>query len=248
MNPRNFFTGLKGRLEIHDRVLLPTMHVFALLLSLTLPLSVPAQSPVPIEREPRHRLKFENQFVRVFDVLIPPGDMSLFHIHVHDGLSVPLTDAHLQDETLAGASEEITLKRGAVKFAYRPTSLIHRVSNIGRSPFRNIFVEILPSTDVAANVPSPAAAADYEVVLENERVRILRLRLAPGKTIESRAQARRAVRIAVSGGEIVTEAPDKKRSAAKIEPGDIEWQEEGSRYICRNIGSAPFEAVEIELK
>ena len=26
------------------------------------------QSPVPIEKEPRHRLKFENQYVRVFDV------------------------------------------------------------------------------------------------------------------------------------------------------------------------------------
>src|SRR5678815_1507493 len=73
---------------------------------------VTVEPPVPIEKEPRHRLKFENPFVRVFDVLIPPGDSSLFHIHLHDGLSTRLTDARIRDEALDGTSEDSTLKRG----------------------------------------------------------------------------------------------------------------------------------------
>ncbi|MGI9076108.1 MAG: hypothetical protein ACR2G6_02120, partial [Gemmatimonadaceae bacterium] len=44
--------------------------------------ATPAQSPVPIEKEPRHHLKFENQYVRVFYVFIPLGDTTLFHTHV----------------------------------------------------------------------------------------------------------------------------------------------------------------------
>jgi hypothetical protein len=32
-----------------------------------------AQAAVPIEQEPMHALKFESDYVRVFDVLIPPG-------------------------------------------------------------------------------------------------------------------------------------------------------------------------------
>ena len=209
---------------------------------------VTAEPPVPIEKEPRHRLKFENPFVRVFDVLIPPGDISLFHIHLHDGLSTRLTDARIRDEALDGTSEDSALKRGAVSFAYRPRPLTHRVSNIGDTPFRNIFVEILPSSRVSAGNPSPAPVAGYTLVLENERVRILRLVLAPGQSIDRRTHALRGVRIAISEGEIVTEVPGEKRRTVKFEPGGLEWRETGASYSFRNVGSAPFEAVEIELK
>jgi hypothetical protein len=248
MNSRNFFSELKRGLEIHNRISLRTMSFIALLLSPALLLSAAGQSPVPVEKEPRHRLKFENQFVRVFDVLIPPGETSLFHIHLHDGVSVRLTDASIRDEALSGASEDFAVKRGAVTFAYRPSPLIHKVSNIGPTPFRNVFVEILPSSAASATDQSPAAVAGYEVVLENERVRILRLLLAPGKSIDEGVQRRGVVRIAVSGGDVVIEISGEKHQAVKSEPGDIEWQEKGSRYLFRNVGSAPFEAVEIELK
>ena len=133
------------------------------------------QSPVPIEKEPRHRLKFENKSVRVFDVLIPSGDASLFHTHVHDGLSVRITDAQIRDEPVQGDSEESTVKRGAVTFSYRPKPMTHRVSNIGKTPFRNIFIEILPSSDGSTRAPLPPSRDGYAMVLENERVRVSRL-------------------------------------------------------------------------
>ena len=34
---------------------------------------------VPIDREPRHRLAYENSIVRVFDTRIAPGDTTLYH-------------------------------------------------------------------------------------------------------------------------------------------------------------------------
>jgi quercetin dioxygenase-like cupin family protein len=86
------------------------------------------------------------------------------------------------------------------------------------------------------------------VVLENERVRILRLVLAPGESIDERTHTLRGVRIAVSEGKILIEAPGKKVRTVKLEPGDSQWHEEGTKYSLRNIGSTPFEAVDIELK
>jgi len=83
MNSRNFFAELKRRNVC--KVSVAYAVVAWLLIQAAAPV-LPAQSPVPIEKEPRHRLKFENQFVRVFDVLIPPGDDSLFHIHIYDGV------------------------------------------------------------------------------------------------------------------------------------------------------------------
>ena len=224
------------------------MHIISLLLSLTLLLPMPAQSPVPIEKEPRHRLKFQNRYVRVFDVLIPPGDTSLFHTHVNDGFSVRLKDASIRDEALGGASEDLTVKRGAVSFGYRPSPITHRVSNIGATPFSNIFVEVLPSTGTPAGSPLQALAAGQTLVLENERVRVSRLILAPGQSTKLHTHSIRILAVAVSRGKIAVGAPGKKARTVKFKPGDTQWYEAGAKHSLRNVSSVPFEAVEIELK
>lgn len=223
-------------------------YLVCLFLSLTFLLPTSAQSPVPIEKEPRHRLKFSNQYVRVFHVLIPPGDTSLFHTHVNDGLSVRLADARIRDEALGGTPEDIAVKRGAVSFGYRPSPLTHRVSSIGSTPFRNIFVEILPSTRMPPGAPPQALVAGQTLVLENERVRISRLVLAPGQSIEMHTHALQGLGVAVSEGRIAIEVPGGKIRTVKFKPGDSQWLEGGTKHTLRNVGSSPFEAVEIELK
>ncbi|MBA3356288.1 MAG: hypothetical protein H0U18_10230 [Pyrinomonadaceae bacterium] len=222
--------------------------LICLLLSLTLLPPASAQSPVPIEKEPRHRLKFENQYVRVFDVFIPPNDTSLFHTHVNDGLSVRLADARIRDEALDGTPEDITVKRGAVSFALRPSPLTHRVSNIGITPFRNIFVEVLPSASMSPSAPPPELLAGHTLVLENERVRMSRLVLAPGQSAELHTHALRGLGVAVSEGRVAVISGGRRVRTVKFKPGDTQWHEGGTKYTLRNVDSTTFEAVEIELK
>lgn len=222
-------------------------YLIVLLLSLAFLLPVSAQSPVPIEKEPRHRLTFSNQYVRVFHVLIPAGDTSLFHIHVNDGLSVRLADARIRDEALGGTPEDIQVKRGAVSFGYRPSPLTHRVSCIGSTPFRNIFVEVLPSAGMPRGAPPQALAAGQTLLLENERVRLSRLVLAAGQSIEL-TLALPGLGVAVSEGRIALAVPGKKVRTLKFKPGDTQWHESGTVLTLKNVGSAPIEAVQIELK
>lgn len=221
-------------------------HLICLFLSLTFFAPTFAQSPVPIEKEPRHQLKFSNQHVRVFHVVVPPGDTSLFHTHLNDGLSVRLADASIRDEVLGGAAEEISVKRGEVTFGYRPSPLTHRVSCISSTPFRNIFIEVLPSSGMRS-APLPALVAGQVVVLENARVRMSRLVLVPGQSIEL-AQALPGLRVSVSEGRLAIEVPGEKVRTLKFKPGDTQWHVGGKKQVLRNVGSAPFEAVEIELK
>jgi hypothetical protein len=206
-----------------------------------------AQSPVPIEKEPRHRLKFSNQYVRVFHVVIPPGDKSLFHTHLSDGLSVRLADASIRDEVLGGAAEDISVKRGEVTFGYRPGPLTHRVTCTSNTPFRNIFIEVLSSAGIQRAAPLRALVAGQVLVLENARVRMSRLVLAPGQSIEL-AQALPGLRVAVSEGRLDIEVPGEKGRTLKFQPGDTQWHEGAKKQVLRNVGSALFEAVEIELK
>src|SRR5713101_6479905 len=100
------------------------------------------QSPAEISGEPRHHPKFENEFVRVWDVTVPAGDATLWHIHRNDNVVVTLgDDASLRIETVGAAPAEVQWKFGDVRFG--KATYVHRALNIGTTPFHNFTIEIL---------------------------------------------------------------------------------------------------------
>src|SRR6266849_10379794 len=44
--------------------------------------------PVPISEEPHHRLVLQNEFTKVYNVMVPPLDATLLHQHGHPDLYV----------------------------------------------------------------------------------------------------------------------------------------------------------------
>jgi len=54
--------------------------------------------------------------------------------------------------------------------------------------------------------------------------------------------------VAVSEGRIVAKVSGRKIRTVKFKPGDKQWYEDRTKHRLRNVGSAPFEVVEIELK
>ena len=222
--------------------------IVALLLSLVLLAPETAQAPVSIEKEPRHHLEFQNEYVRLFYVRIAPGDATLFHTHVNDNVGVKLTDAELSDVVPGGNPEMILVNQGAVGFGHYPTPLTHSVSNVGSTPFHNMLVEILPSRGAPSTAPALANVGGYTLDMENERVRILRLVLAPGQSSEEHSHALQGVTVVITEGKIAVDLPGRKTETVTFKPGDYRWHEGGMRHSLRNVGSATFEAVEIELK
>jgi hypothetical protein len=82
-----------------------------------LPQSNLAQSPVEISGEPRHHPKFENEFVRLWDVTVPAGDTTLWHAHRNDNVVVSFGDVKLRIETLGRDPVEGPWKFGEVRFS-----------------------------------------------------------------------------------------------------------------------------------
>ena len=105
-----------------------------------LALSQPAEDPLDPVRVAgdTHRMAFENQFVRVLDVHLPPGKIEPRHRHPH-GMSVYFTDWEAK-VTPDGQPAEIH-PRKAGTFAWNE-AVIHTVQNAGQTEGHILRIEL----------------------------------------------------------------------------------------------------------
>jgi quercetin dioxygenase-like cupin family protein len=112
----------------------------AAVLAARLVLSQPAEDPLDPVRVAgdTHRLAFENQFVRVLDVHLPPGKIEPRHRHPH-GMSVYFTDWEAK-VTPDGKPTEVH-PRKAGTFAWNE-AVIHTVQNAGKTEGHILRIEL----------------------------------------------------------------------------------------------------------
>ena len=85
-----------------------------------------------------HKVAFENAFVRVLEVRIPPGSIEPRHRHPH-GLSVYFTDWAAK-VTVDGKEPQVN-QRKAGAFAWSE-AVIHTVQNVGASEGHVVRIEL----------------------------------------------------------------------------------------------------------
>jgi quercetin dioxygenase-like cupin family protein len=206
-----------------------------------------AQPAVPIDQEPAHRLVLQNERIRVFEIRLPPGQSTLWHVHRQDGISVRLADATIEDHPEEGQASTMRLHRGAVAYGATPKALTHRVRNVGETSFHNIYIELLqgPGGD-AARVE--ARASDPRVEFENDRVRALRRILATGQSTAMHTHASSGVAVLVTAGRLEVSYPKGAPRTLEVEAGAAQWIASGTTHTLKNVGDAPVEIVDIELK
>ncbi len=203
------------------------------------------QAPVPLASEPRHHLKFENQYVRVFDVTVPPGDATLFHTHSNDYVFVMIGDANLKAEVMGSQPVDLNVKDGEVRFTKGP--ITHRVTNPTNTVFRNITIEILGSPG-SAGASTADTSPGHSIVLDNDRVRVERLVLEPGQSTNMHTHGLSALSVFLTNAEIRVESPGQKPQTIAYTPGDFRWRAAPVTHSLKNIGSTKFEAVGIDWK
>ena len=108
--------------------------------------AAPPAEPMNVELEPRHHFVFQNQYVRVLDVQIPPGDTTLYHTHSHDSVFLRLSDSQTQSQSPGGEWSETRISKfGEVRFDDNAAHLLtHRAKNVGTTLVHIIAVELLP--------------------------------------------------------------------------------------------------------
>jgi quercetin dioxygenase-like cupin family protein len=174
---------------------------------------------------------------------LPPGEQSLWHVHRHDGISVRLADATIEDEPENGRAESFRLLRGALAYGATPTARTHLVRNVGETTFHNIYIELL-TDHVAGNDRAPGSARRAE--FENDRVRALRRILAPGESTDMHTHTASGVAVLVTPGRLEIASPERAARTSDVVTGAVQWIDSGTTHSLKNIGDAPVEIVDIE--
>jgi quercetin dioxygenase-like cupin family protein len=102
-------------------------------------ISQPADDLDPIKvAADTHKVAFENAFVRVLDVHLPPGRVEPRHRHPH-GLSVYFTDWEAKVTVDGGSPELHPRKAGTVAWS---EAVVHTVQNVGQTEGHIIRIEL----------------------------------------------------------------------------------------------------------
>jgi hypothetical protein len=209
-----------------------------------------AQTVLPVEQTPYHVPVFGNHYVTVLNVFVPPHRTSGYHRHSLDSLGILLGDTDRTGQVL-GAEEKPTPRRetGAVNFTfYSREPAVHTITIKGDAPFHNVVVELAKPAPYGFKPGARDGALGYTQVLDNERVRVWRLVLAPGAEAPAITQVAPGLRVVVAGGEIVERVAGRPDRGIAPHAGEFFWQDGGVTRAVSNIGTTRVELVEVELK
>jgi quercetin dioxygenase-like cupin family protein len=211
---------------------------------LCMPLLAAAQDPLTVD--PGHyKVLLENDHVRVLKIKYGAHEKSVLHEHP-DAVAVFLTDSDAKFTSPDGTSTPASRKAGEVQFA---PSGKHLPENVGDKPFEVVLVELKGKQAPAAAVSLDAVKVDpehHEVVLENERVRVLRIKFAAhDKTKEH--EHPESVAIFLTGGESKVTTADGKTRKGGGEAGGATWLAR-ERHVVENPHAKPAEVILVELK
>lgn len=203
-----------------------------------------ASAPVPVENEPLHRVVLKNESVVVIHLVLPPGERTLYHIHTHDRIAIPLSSTSITQQVL-GEPEGSPSPSDAGTFSALTlpgTSYTHRVHNVGANPYDVLDVELLNRPQS----PSPATAAT--VAAENPSARIYNWLLAPGAKSSMHTHVRPYLIVAATDFTLKMTAPDGLSLTYEQNRGKFIWVDTKVTHTLANAGSAAGQILEIELK
>ena len=105
----------------------------------------PTPLPAGYLDEAFHHWLFENQYVRVYDVHIPPGATTEFHQHAFDSVLVFISGGNVSTQMQGKQWQKAKYEPGSVRFspdAKQPFT--HRVRNEGDADYHVVLIQFLP--------------------------------------------------------------------------------------------------------
>jgi hypothetical protein len=197
---------------------------------------------IQVSKEPRHHNVFENAWVRILDVHLPPGDTSLIHKHSTPSVFMVLSTTKTGSQVIvepekANFSDERVWFEG---FYTKPR--IHRVWNSDTTEFHVVDME-LPNKDPHPIDP-PMEMTALKLLFDEKPVRGYRLTLAAQETIHLPGRKAPILVVGLSN----TAGSVKINDKSFVKKGDFLFVTAGDEISFGNKGDAQQSFAVFELK
>jgi len=205
-----------------------------------------SQAQVPVHEEPRHHPVFQNSAVRILDVLIPPGDTTLFHIHQTPSVFIRLTSTAIGSQLQGGVASARKSKAGTIMFENlaAPNIEIHRVWNADKDTFQVIAVELLFNN--TGFVENPLAIPDLHLEIDTTWIRAYRLNLSKGKDFKLKEKKESFILVSLHTSNLKIEESGKSRKQT-LKPASFFEIKSMQPFYLKNISEDTAEFILLQL-
>jgi hypothetical protein len=168
---------------------LPDMKQFLFLISTISMLQIHAQEVIAVSKEPMHKKVLENDYLRVLDVQIAPGDTTQFHKHETPSVFISLHPVKTGSQVIVeeGTATVLSLDRRISFEGFCKSPRIHRVWNADSSVFHVMDIEVLTKGD--KDIGEPIEGEAFKQLFNAPPVRAYRVTLKSNQAIEIKRNA-----------------------------------------------------------
>jgi hypothetical protein len=211
--------------------------------------------PVRMEKAPFHIPVFENDYIILLNVNIPPGRNTGYHTHYADSVSVNLMPASQTNQNYGsnevgkpGTGGDGVPGRATFTNVTKDGPRTHKASNVGPTPFHNIsFIFKKPGPN-GNTVSDRTGVSGFTQIMDNARVRAWRVVLQPGQSTGQITQSAPGLRVYVHGGVLAEVIPGNADRGMAPYDGDFIWKDAGETRSIKNTGTTRLEFIEFEMK
>ena len=205
-------------------------------------LNTHAQDTVAVSKEPLHKNVFENQYVRVLELHIAPGDTTLFHKHVMPCVSISLHPVRTGSQTMVDdrSPKLPSLDRRITFDGFYQSPRVHRVWNRDTSMFHWMDVEVLTKGD--RQLEEPIGLDGFTQLFEAPPVRAYRLVLKGNQKIDFK----RTAPILLVGLSDAGKVTANKKAFSK--EGDFLFVQPSEKILIANREGQDYTFAVLELK
>jgi len=222
-----------------------------------------ATKVVELTADPSASLLLENEYVRVWRIVIPPQKSSALHRHQTDYVRIALSHSRftiLNEQGMGGLTFD--WPQGSARFLSAEPA--HRITNVGTSETMQVLeVEVLRGRLRAEHPFSPAAVESmafdaFREPLEPEKsFHITHLtpalvgahdQLTPGDSTEAHEHVGPHLVVPITDLELRSQPSSGEPQMLRASAGDVQWVPAGVKHKLTNVRGKPARWISLEFK
>lgn len=202
---------------------------------------------VPVSKEPRHHVVFENEKIRLLNVLLPPGDTTLFHEHSTPSVFISFTKTNTVSQLLDQTPVKGTSGAGTVWFEnLKPPHIkIHRVWNEDTASFHVMDMELLAND--SGFTQKPLLLQHAELILDTAWARTYKIQLTRSGQLTVKDHPSAFLLVAINDGTItiIKKGAEQRQS---LQAGSFFWLEPEEQFTLLNQLNTVMNFALVEIK